>query len=146
LNRFPAFLLASLFLPRFLSGAESSPVLNPFAPPPDAVVAAAADTLALQWDGVIVSRSKRLFAFYDPVKRQSYFLELDRSEAGQDYTVRGYDEERHVVRLEHRGRIMELPLAPPKMTATVAQPVRARPNQPRYPPAPDTPVKKNAGG
>jgi hypothetical protein len=90
---------------------------NPFAESQKAAVSAAPESIPVKLNGIVSSPNKRVFAFHDPVKRQSFFLEID--EKGQDYIVRGFDEQRNVVRLEHAGRIIELPLPESNVSAGV---------------------------
>jgi hypothetical protein len=108
--RFLPLLFAAAF-----PNAGPAEILNPFAPPPVPLAEQPAENLPVTLEGVVSSSQSRLFAFHDTVNRRSFFLAIDQAEKDQDIVVRGFDEERGVVRLEYRGRLTELALAPAKI-------------------------------
>ena len=113
-STFRALPFVTLLLAGGASAAETEWTC-PFAPPPDRTAEVVpTENAPIRFEGTMMSASSphRVFAVYDPLKRQSFLLEIDGE--NPDYKILGYDEERGVIRISYQGRVMQLSLAQAK--------------------------------
>jgi hypothetical protein len=80
------------------AGLPVSPV-SPFqAPDQPAAAAATTESPPIEFRGVVVIGSRQQFGFFDPAKRQSFWVGLN--EAGADYRVTRYEADTETATVE----------------------------------------------
>jgi hypothetical protein len=106
------------------AGLPVSPV-SPFqAPDQPAAAAATTESPPIEFRGVVVIGSRQQFGFFDPAKRQSFWVGLN--EAGADYRVTRYEADTETATVEGGGRTLTLALHKVKIASAPA-PVNVAP-------------------
>ncbi|HRE08129.1 MAG TPA: hypothetical protein PKX00_21100 [Opitutaceae bacterium] len=100
------------------AGLPVSPV-SPFqAPDQPATATAPTESAPIEFRGVFVTGSRQQFSFFDPGKRQSFWVGLN--EAGADYRVTRYEADTETATVEGGGRTLTLTLHKVKIASAPA--------------------------
>lgn len=91
---------------------------SPFLPPSGPAQAAPTEDSQIELRGIMAAGDTVMFSIYDTTRRASTWVELN--EAGRDFIVRSYDQDRDTVTIDHQGRTLTLALKTAKVGSAPA--------------------------